>query len=304
MPPLHWSCAPPKQGRALNQGEVCTCLSRALVHESIYDRFMEKAIARVNAIKLGSPLDFDTMIGAQASNDQLEKILSYIAIGKGEGAKVLTGGSRHIQEGELAEGYYVQPTVLEGHNRMRIFQEEIFGPVLSVTTFKGNDEAFSIANATIAPNLRRRENLPAIASQGIEASLAARFGRVSLDGAIAWTDARVQGEGASLDLDGNRPAQTPEFAASLTLGWQPAPGWQVAGTLRHVSTQFEDDRETDRLAPATTLDAFIAAPLYGPLSLIARAENLTDEPVITRNQGGSIDLGTPRTLWLGMRYGF
>jgi hypothetical protein len=284
LPPLHWSCALPKQGRALNQGEVCTCLSRALVHESIYDRFMEKAIARVNAIKLGSPLDFDTMIGAQASNDQLEKILSYIAIGKGEGAKVLTGGSRHIQEGELAEGYYVQPTVLEGHNRMRIFQEEIFGPVLSVTTFKGNDEALSIANVTIAPNLRRRENLPAIASQGI--------------------DTRVQGEGASLDLDGNRPAQTPEFAASLTLGWQPAPGWQVAGTLRHVSTQFEDDRETDRLAPATTLDAFIAAPLYGPLSLIARAENLTDEPVITRNQGGSIDLGTPRTLWLGMRYGF
>ena len=304
MPPLHWSCAPPKQGRALNQGEVCTCLSRALVHESIYDRFMEKAIARVNAIKLGSPLDFDTMIGAQASNDQLEKILSYIAIGKGEGAKVLTGGSRHIQEGELAEGYYVQPTVLEGHNRMRIFQEEIFGPVLSVTTFKGNDEALSIANVTIAPNLRRRENLPAIASQGIEASLAARFGRVSLDGAIAWTDAQVRGEGASLDLDGNRPAQTPEFAATLTLGWQPAPGWQVAGTLRHVSTQFEDDRETDRLAPATTLDAFIAAPLYGRLSLIARAENLTDEAIITRNQGGSIDLGVPRTLWLGLRYGF
>ena len=134
---------------ALNQGEVCTCPSRALIHESIYDRFMEKAIARVNAIKLGSPLDFDTMIGAQASNDQLEKILSYIEIGKGEGAKVLTGGSRHIHEGELSEGYYVKPTVLEGHNKMRIFQEEIFGPVLSVTTFKDDAEALSIANDTL-----------------------------------------------------------------------------------------------------------------------------------------------------------
>lgn len=134
---------------ALNQGEVCTCPSRALIHESIYDRFMEKAITRVNAIKLGSPLDFDTMIGAQASNDQLEKILSYIEIGKDEGAKVLTGGSRHIHDGELAEGYYVKPTVLEGHNKMRIFQEEIFGPVLSVTTFKDNDEALSIANDTL-----------------------------------------------------------------------------------------------------------------------------------------------------------
>ncbi len=134
---------------ALNQGEVCTCPSRALVHESIYDRFMEKAVARVKAIKMGSPLDAATMIGAQASNDQLEKILSYIAIGKGEGAKVLTGGNRQIHEGELAEGYYVQPTVLEGHNKMRIFQEEIFGPVLSVTSFKDDADALAIANDTL-----------------------------------------------------------------------------------------------------------------------------------------------------------
>ena len=134
---------------ALNQGEVCTCPSRALVHESIYDRFMERAIARVEAIKLGSPLDAATMIGAQASNDQLEKILSYIDIGKDEGAKVLTGGARHIHDGELSEGYYVKPTVLEGHNKMRIFQEEIFGPVLSVTKFKDDAEALSIANDTL-----------------------------------------------------------------------------------------------------------------------------------------------------------
>ncbi|WP_016743767.1 aldehyde dehydrogenase [Rhizorhabdus wittichii] len=134
---------------ALNQGEVCTCPSRALVQESIYERFIERAVARVGKIRQGSPLDPATMIGAQASNDQLEKILSYIAIGREEGARVLTGGDRAVLGGELAEGYYVTPTVLEGHNRMRIFQEEIFGPVLSVTTFKDEADALAIANDTL-----------------------------------------------------------------------------------------------------------------------------------------------------------
>lgn len=134
---------------ALNQGEVCTCPSRALVHESIYDRFMERAIKRVEAIKMGSPLDPATMIGAQASNDQLEKILSYIDIGRGEGARVLTGGERASLDGELSEGYYVKPTILEGHNKMRVFQEEIFGPVVAVTKFKDEEEALSIANDTL-----------------------------------------------------------------------------------------------------------------------------------------------------------
>jgi aldehyde dehydrogenase len=134
---------------ALNQGEVCTCPSRALVHESIYDRFMERALARVRAVKQGDPLDASTMIGAQASNDQLEKILSYIDIGKGEGAKVLTGGGRADLGGELAGGYYVTPTVLQGHNKMRVFQEEIFGPVLAVTTFKDDADALAIANDTL-----------------------------------------------------------------------------------------------------------------------------------------------------------
>jgi len=134
---------------ALNQGEVCTCPSRALVHESIYDRFMEKAVARVNAIKTGHPLDPATMIGAQASNDQLEKILSYIDIGKSEGAKILAGGERLVQNGELSEGYYVKPTILEGHNKMRVFQEEIFGPVIAVTKFGSLDEALEIANDTL-----------------------------------------------------------------------------------------------------------------------------------------------------------
>jgi aldehyde dehydrogenase len=134
---------------ALNQGEVCTCPSRALIHERIYDKFMEKAIARVKAIKMGHPLDPTTMIGAQASNDQLEKILSYIDIGKAEGARVLTGGGRATSTGETAEGYYVEPTILEGHNKMRVFQEEIFGPVIAVTTFKDFDHAIEIANDTL-----------------------------------------------------------------------------------------------------------------------------------------------------------
>ena len=134
---------------ALNQGEVCTCPSRALVQESIYDRFMERAVARTRKIKQGHPLDATTMIGAQASNDQLEKILSYFDIGRQEGAKVLTGGKRADLGGELAEGYYVEPTIFEGHNRMRIFQEEIFGPVVSVTTFKDDEEALAIANDTL-----------------------------------------------------------------------------------------------------------------------------------------------------------
>jgi aldehyde dehydrogenase len=134
---------------AFNQGEVCTCPSRALVHEKIYDRFMERAIARVKAMKQGNPLDTATMVGAQASNDQLEKILSYLDIGRQEGAKVLIGGARADVGPELAGGFYVQPTILEGHNEMRIFQEEIFGPVLSVTKFKDDEDALSIANDSL-----------------------------------------------------------------------------------------------------------------------------------------------------------
>ena len=134
---------------ALNQGEVCTCPSRALIHESLYDRFMERAIARVEAIRQGDPLDPATMIGAQASREQLDKILGYFDIGRGEGAEVLTGGAQQIFTGDLAEGFYVKPTVLRGHNRMRVFQEEIFGPVVSVTTFRTPEEALEIANDTL-----------------------------------------------------------------------------------------------------------------------------------------------------------
>lgn len=134
---------------ALNQGEVCTCPSRALIHEKIYDRFMERALKRVEAIVQGDPLDPATMIGAQASSEQLEKILSYVDIGRQEGAELLTGGERNHLPGDLAGGYYVKPTVFRGHNRMRIFQEEIFGPVVSVTTFKDDEEALSLANDTL-----------------------------------------------------------------------------------------------------------------------------------------------------------
>ncbi|GAB2180483.1 aldehyde dehydrogenase family protein [Denitratisoma sp. agr-D3] len=133
---------------AFNQGEVCTCPSRAIIHESIYDKFMERALARVKAIKQGSPLDTDSMMGAQASQMQMDKIQSYLKLGKEEGAQCLIGGDRAHLGGELEEGYYIQPTLFKGHNKMRIFQEEIFGPVLAVTTFKTEAEALEIANDT------------------------------------------------------------------------------------------------------------------------------------------------------------
>ena len=134
---------------ALNQGEICTCPSRALVHESIYDRFMEKAVARVKAIQQGNPFDTATMIGAQASSEQFEKIMGYFAIGRKEGAEVLAGGEAAKLGGDLDGGYYIQPTIFAGKNNMRVFQEEIFGPVVSVTTFKTPDEAIEIANDTV-----------------------------------------------------------------------------------------------------------------------------------------------------------
>ncbi|MCZ4535261.1 aldehyde dehydrogenase family protein [Gordonia terrae] len=134
---------------ALNQGEVCTCPSRALIQQDIYDEFIAKAVDRVGKIKQGNPLDTDTMMGAQASNDQFEKISSYLAIGKDEGAEVLIGGEAADLGGDLSEGFYIKPTVFQGNNKMRIFQEEIFGPVLAVTTFKDFADAMHIANDTL-----------------------------------------------------------------------------------------------------------------------------------------------------------
>ncbi|MBD8058077.1 aldehyde dehydrogenase family protein [Cellulomonas sp. JH27-2] len=158
---------------ALNQGEVCTCPSRALIQESIYDGFIADGVARVEAIKQGNPLDTDTMIGAQASNDQLEKILSYLDIGRAEGAKVLTGGARAHLDGDLADGYYVQPTIFEGKNSMRIFQEEIFGPVVAVTSFSDYSDAIHTANDTLyglgAGVWSREANIAYRAGRDIEA---------------------------------------------------------------------------------------------------------------------------------------
>jgi aldehyde dehydrogenase len=134
---------------ALNQGEVCTCPSRALIQQSIYGEFSERAIERAKKHVPGNPLDTATTVGAQASNDQLEKILSYLDIGKKEGAKLALGGERAKLPGDLAGGYYVMPTVFAGHNKMRIFQEEIFGPVVSMTSFKDFDDAIAIANDTL-----------------------------------------------------------------------------------------------------------------------------------------------------------
>jgi aldehyde dehydrogenase len=134
---------------AFNKGEVCTCPSRALIEESIYEPFMERALERIAAIRQGHPLDVDTQIGAQVSTAQLEKIESYVEIGREEGAELLIGGERAHLGGELEGGYYFQPTVFRGHNEMRIFQEEIFGPVLAVTTFRNEAEALQIANDTL-----------------------------------------------------------------------------------------------------------------------------------------------------------
>jgi aldehyde dehydrogenase len=134
---------------ALNQGEVCTCPSRAIIQESIYDAFIERAVKRVKSIKQGNPLEAGTMIGAQASSEQMEKILSYFDIGRQEGAEVLTGGSRAKINGKLKDGYYIEPTIFKGKNTMRIFQEEIFGPVVSVTTFKDEADALRLANETL-----------------------------------------------------------------------------------------------------------------------------------------------------------
>ena len=171
---------------------------------------------------------------------------------------------------------------------------------LALTAFDNRVEN-AIANVTLGPNLRQRRNVDAVRSRGIEASARAVLGAWRLEGSLALTDAAVRAGGSA--LDGKRPAQTPVASASATLGWQPRDRWQAWLTLRHTGAQFEDDRETDRLPPATTLDAYLAAPLTGQLALVLRAENLTGARIVTRNQGGSLDLGAPRTLWAGVRLG-
>ena len=177
------------------------------------------------------------------------------------------------------------------------------GVRLGLTAFD-NEVEDAIANVTLGPNLRQRQNLPAIRARGIEAALSATRGPFVFEGSLAWTDAEVRGAGAALVLDGLRPAQTPRLAGSASVTWKPAPGWLVSTSLRHLDKQFEDDLNVDVLGPATTLGAYVQVPLTGKLALVLRGENLTGETVVTRNSGGSQDLGAPRTLWAGLRWGY
>ncbi|HEX4848848.1 MAG TPA: TonB-dependent receptor [Novosphingobium sp.] len=174
------------------------------------------------------------------------------------------------------------------------------GIELALTAFDNRIKG-AIANVTIGTNLRERQNLDAVHARGLEAQVRASHGPFEWDGSLSLVDAKVEASGAALPLDGKRPAQVPEFSAATTLRWRPAQGWLLAASLRHVSSQFEDDLGIDSLPAATTLDAWASVPLGQRLSLILRGENLTDARVITRNQAGSIDLGAPRTFWAGLR---
>lgn len=174
---------------------------------------------------------------------------------------------------------------------------------LSLTAFD-NRVKDAIANVTIGTNLRERRNVDAIHAQGLELSASARAGAVSFAGSLSWVDAEVEADGIAAALDGMRPAQTPRWAASGTVAWHPRENWVVSATLRHIGRQFEDDLETDILPAATTVDAYVQVPLFDRLSLVLRGENLFDEDVLTRNQGGSVDLSAPRTVWGGLRFGY
>ncbi|WP_260924542.1 TonB-dependent receptor [Novosphingobium sp. 9] len=171
---------------------------------------------------------------------------------------------------------------------------------LSVTAFYNKlDDA--IANVTIATNARKRENVDAIRAKGIEAEAALTFGQVGFNGSLSWTDSKVEASGTQAAIDGLRPAQVPKLMASGTLSWTPRKGWRLAGTVRHIGRQYEDDLNTYILPAATTFDAYLQVPVAGPVSLTVRGENLSNANVVTRNQDGSIDLAEPRTVWVGVK---
>lgn len=212
---------------------------------------------------------------------------------------------------ELYRPFVVFPIVTQANAELRNERLEgyevglTFAPAadlsVSLTAFE-NRVKHAIANVTIGENLRQRRNLPAIVARGLEADARIERGPFALLGSITRTDAETRGEGASAELDGNRPSQTPKLSASATLAWSPDPATRLSATVRHVGRQFEDDLETDVLPAATTIDLFGQLPLVARLHLIVRAENLLDERIVTRNAGGSIDLGSPRTLWLGLEW--
>jgi vitamin B12 transporter len=174
---------------------------------------------------------------------------------------------------------------------------------LSLTAFD-NEVENAITNVTTGVNVRQRQNIDAIKAQGLEFATQIELGQFGFDGTLAYTDAEMRGSGASAALDGLRPAQTPKWAASGTASWRPSDGMTFSATLRHVGLQYEDDQEGDALPAATTVDLFAQVRLVDRLSLVGRVENLFDEDIVTRNQGGSMDLGVPLTVWGGLRYGF
>lgn len=214
---------------------------------------------------------------------------------------------------ELYRPFVVFPVTTQANAALGNERLEGFEAGIDVTPTDGirfgltafdNRVANAIANVTVGPNLRQRRNIDAIRSRGIEASATLTFDRLSFEGALAFTDAETQGSGLAAALDGNRPSQTPKWVAGATVAYRPAENWLLSATVRHIGAQFEDDLETDVLPAATTFDAFAQVPLTGELALVLRGENLTDETIVTRNQGGSIDVGTPRTLWAGLKLGF
>jgi vitamin B12 transporter len=174
---------------------------------------------------------------------------------------------------------------------------------LSLTAFDNQVEN-AITNVTTGVNVRQRQNIDAIEAQGLEFAAQIQVGEFGFDGTLAYTDAEMRGSGVQAGLDGFRPAQTPEWAASGTLSWQPNEGMTFSATARHVGLQYEDDQENDALPAATTVDLFAQVRLVDGLSFVGRVENLFDEEIVTRNQGGSMDLGVPLTVWGGLRYGF
>ena len=177
------------------------------------------------------------------------------------------------------------------------------GVRLALTAFD-NEVENAITNVTTGVNVRQRQNIDAIKAQGIEFASQLDFGEIGFDGTLAYTDAEMRATGAAAALDGLRPAQTPKWAASGTLRWRPADGMTFAATLRHVGLQYEDDQQGDALPAATTVDLFAQVPIVDRLSFVGRVENLFDEEIVTRNQGGSMDLGAPLTVWGGFRFGF
>ncbi|WP_292930521.1 TonB-dependent receptor [Novosphingobium sp. PASSN1] len=220
-------------------------------------------------------------------------------------------GLRQPTLNELYRSFTVFPVVTKANaalenEKLRGFEggldwHPLEGISLSATAFD-NKVRGAIANVTIGENLRERRNVGAVHAKGIELGAEAKLGAISLTGSFAYTDAQVEAPGTA--LDGKRPAQTPRYAASATAAWRPSPRTTLALTLRHIGAQYEDDLETDLLPAATTLDAYAEVPLARGFSFVLRGENLWDEVIVTRNAGGSMDLGTPRTLWAGVKVAF